>query len=136
MRPTKTTYHLVTDKPTYKLCHALYRAADPEGAPIRLGFPTVYARRDDAIIGFLGTIPNCGMVAAGPLVVDPTLKAPAITAMRLCEAYEQILREAGVTSYRLAVDRARPEWAQALTRAGFTPYDETPELLCYERKVA
>lgn len=133
MHPTTTTYHLCTKPSDYKACHTLGEAA---GSPkATLGFPTVYALRDNAIIGFLGTLKAKGQVICGPLVTDPTLKKPIFVALRLAEAYEQVLRQAGVTSYRLGVAKDQPEWSAAVHRAGFQPYAETPTDIWYERSL-
>lgn len=131
MYPASTTYHLCTKPSDYKACHALREAA--ESPKVTFGFPTVYAVRDNAIMGFLGTLRAKGQIVAGPLVTDPTLKKPVFITLRLAEAYEQILRQAGVTSYRLGIAKDRPEWSQAVARAGFTPYSETPTDTWYER---
>lgn len=131
MRPTQTTYHLCTKPGDYRACHALREAA---GRPkVTLSFPTVYAVRDNAIIGFLSTTEAKGQIVAGPLVTDPTLKKPVFVALRLAEAYEQVLREAGVTSYRVGVTKDRPEWSAAIQRSGFRPYAETETDTWYER---
>ena len=136
MKPTKTTYHLVTQPTQYKACYALYRAAQPGGPKIKLGFPTVYAQREGVLLGFLSSIPKQPEVVAGPLVMDPTLKVPVITAMRLCEAYEEVLRTAGVTCYLFCVDSHRAGWARTLERSGFHLFKQTPTLFCYEREMA
>lgn len=135
MHPTETTYHLVTNKTERKACLALYEAAEPTSPKIKLGFPTVYALRQGVLLGFLGSIPVKGRIVAGPLVLDPTMKRPVITAMRLCEAYEEILKAAGVQFYTLAVDNSKPEWARTLERSGFELYRQTPKLFCYKRQV-
>ena len=136
MHPSKTTYHLVTDTKQARACYALYRAAEPDGPKIKLGFPTVYAVRDGILLGFLSTIPLKRRVVAGPLVIDPTLKKPVITAIRLCEAYEQVLKQAGVTLYTLAVDSHKTKWAHVLERSGFHLYEQTPTSFNYKRQVA
>lgn len=131
MHPASTTYHLCTKPSDYKLCHALREAA--ESPKVTFGFPTVYALRGNAIVAFLGTLKTKGQVICGPLVTDPTLKKPIFVALRLAEAYEQVLRQAGVTSYRLGVAKDRPEWSAAVHRAGFQPYATTETDTWYER---
>ena len=136
MHPSKTTYLLATNAQEYRLCHALYRAAEPDGAPIKLGFPTVMASREGALVGFMSTNTETGQVVAGPLVTDPTIRNTAFLAMRLCEAYEQVLAQAGITSYRIGVTKSRPQWNQIVKRIGFEPYLETEDSLWLERKIA
>lgn len=135
MRPTKTTYYLVTEPFQEKICKQFYRAAEPDVKRIRLGFPTVYAQRNGKMIGLLSTIPVKDRICAGPLVIDPTLKNPAFITVRLCEAYEHVLKSAGVTMYTFSVDAHKSGWARTLERLGFTLYKQTKKLFCYKRQV-
>ena len=136
MHPTKTTYHLATSPRDYRFCQALYKAAEPDWPPVKLGFPTVMALRDGAIIGFMATNTETGQVVAGPLITDPTIKQRAFVALRLCEAYEQVLKQAGVTMYRIGVIKDNPQWAKVVHKIGFEPYLETDDSYWYERQIA
>ncbi len=131
MHPLRTTYHLARTPADYRICHALREATDTPRTT--LGFPTVYAIRDQAIVGFLATNTSTGQIVAGPLVIDPTLKNPIFVALRLAEAYEQVLTDAGVTSYRLGVTKDRAGWLASVERAGFRRYAETETDIWLER---
>ena len=136
MHPTTTTYHLATSPRDYRFCQALYKAAEPDGPPVRLGFPTVYAQREGAIIGFLSTNTKHKAVIAGPLTIDPTLKQPIFIAIRLVEAYEEVLKAAGVTAYLFHVDKQKASWLNAIQRSDMQPYGGTDDALWFKREVA
>ena len=126
MRPVSTEYYLA-DESTYPLLHDLLTATDADDVPF--GFPTVYAVRQGILLGFLGTLESPEAVVAGPLCLDPTLKAPMVTALRLTEVYEQVLKQAGCTSYLFGVDLSNLPWRAVLAKRGYLPYatDATSE---------
>ncbi len=120
MHPQTTEYRLATTPHQYKALHALRKAS--ESPEVAFGFPTVYAARDGVLLGFLGTLKTKDAVVAGPLVIDPTTKAPGLLAMRLVEAYEQVLTQAGITSYLFGIDTKNTSWKALVEKRGFAPY--------------
>lgn len=120
MHPQTTEYRLASTPYQYKALHALRKAS--ESPEVAFGFPTVYAVRDGVLMGFLGTLKAKDAIVAGPLVIDPTAKAQGLLAMRLVEAYEEILTQAGVTSYIFGIDKANASWRALVEKRGFTPY--------------
>lgn len=133
--PDRTTYHLATCAQDYRLCHALQRALDDD-APVPVKFPTVYAVRDGVFLGFLGTHPDRYQVVAGPLLIDPVLKNRIFVAIRLVEAYENVLHRAGVTQYVMGIDHTNPTWRAQLEKRGYTPYTEDAAGAWYIKKIA
>lgn len=123
MTPRDTRYRLAASSRDYARCHALLRAQGPD---TDLTFPTVLAEREGQVVGFLSTRPSKQAIIAGPLVIDRATSRPAITAWRLADAYEIILRRAGVTSYAFHVSAGRPEWVSTLGRLGFEPWQAEP----------
>lgn len=134
MYPTETQYWLATSASEYRLCHALQRAAErPE---VAFGYPTVLAVRGEALVGFLGTLKAKKAIVAGPLVVDPTLKRPVLTMLRLVEAYEEVLRASGVSSYVFGIDSDNLAWREIVHKRGYTPYAMNAQGTWYIKKVS
>ena len=121
MKPRDTVYRLAHSPKDYAACRALLRE---QGEDVRLSFPTVMAEREGAVVGFCATQPRKDAVVAGPLVVAKDLPRPGITIIRLGEAYENVMRAAGVKVYWFHVEPHMTEWADILKRVGFEPYAE------------
>jgi hypothetical protein len=116
MRPgDKDSYRLVTEPQEYAICHRLLKERGDQDQPMT--FPTVLARRDGKPIGFISTQPSNKAVAVGKLVVQETNR-PLIIALRLSEAYENVLRLAGIKTYLFPVDRKRPEFLKVVEKLG------------------
>ncbi len=133
MHPARTDYRLAHTLDHYKLCHALMDATEtPKQA---LAFPTVYALRDGIILGFLSSYTKGGAVCAGPLVLDPTQKAPGLTAIRLLDAYELILKAAGVSTFLFHIAKANPQWKALVDKFDLHPYHETEDAWWYRKEL-
>lgn len=130
MIPTRTTYRLAKSPADYRRCRAL------QTTPDTLSFPTVMAERDGAVIGFLATQPRRDLLVAGPLVTTLTGQAAAILIMRLIDAYEAVLRQAGVTLYLFSVERTNTAWLAKVAALGATPYEQGDTLVWFKREVA
>lgn len=130
MRPLETRYTLM--KPhDRKRCEALAREYGIETVP-RLDWPTVVAKRKGKILGFLSTRPTKSAIVAGPIVVGTDVKGPVV--MRLVEAYENVLRMAGVTSYLFYVTDLK--WKrQVETIFDIKPYGEEGGRFWYKREL-
>lgn len=124
-----TVYRLAHSPKDYAACHALLTER------ATLSWPTIVAERDGSIIGFLATQPRTDAIVAGPLAVRPSPGA-AWTLMRLIDAYEAVLRLAGVTSYRFFVERANARWTRLVAKLGLEPLSQDDTHAWYERRVA
>lgn len=107
MKPTETVYILAASSKDYADCHTLDYAESGVDHDDTFSFPTVLAKRDGEVIGFLATIPNKRFVAAGPLVVKGGRNP--IVAMRLLEAYDRIMAHCGMKMYYFSVDASRAD---------------------------
>lgn len=117
MKPVTTTFHIVRPGGAF---NKLYAFAKRVGQPLETGtlnWPTVAAERNGKLIGFLSTLPIEGAVVAGPLVLE---KPSMITTIRLGEAYEVVLRMAGVKTYLHTVESTRTDYIGMLERLGYT----------------
>lgn len=141
MRPRETRYLLATEPAHFAQCRQVWREAvvrAPELGPVRrFGWPTVFAERNGTVVGFLTTHrhPKVGPIA-GPLVLAS--QGTPITVLRLVEAYEVVLRVAGVDSYIFAI--VTPELQRALDRLdhqalGLERCLDTGEAVWYKKKV-
>lgn len=131
MRPRDTRYRLARTPRDYHRCHALL----PDAAA-QLAFPTVMAERDHAVVGFLSTDVRHGQIVAGPLIVQAEQAHPGLLVLRLVEAYEQVLRSAGVRGYVFHVEAANTAWTRILTKLSLEPYHDAPQGLWYRRQLA
>ena len=95
-----TQYHLATTSHDYRRCNKFLREAEVEYK--RLSFPTVMAERNGGIVGIVSTQPRKDMIAAGPIYVDVDGNTSFVL-IRLIEAYENILRAAGVKDYYFSI---------------------------------
>jgi len=109
-----TVYHLATTSAHYK--RARQFLSNHDAVFERLTFPTITAERDDEIIGVLSTQHHDSAIIAGPLVVDIGDGNPSFVVIRLWQAYERVLHEAGVTEYLFAVPEGESAWNEAVNQ--------------------
>src|ERR671914_1764118 len=114
MLPRETHYRLAHSPRDYARCHALLRQ---HGPVVKLGWPTVLAERRGEVLGFVSTRPDQRVIVAGPLVVNGTPR-PGIVVMRLADAYDRVMRKAGVTSYLFHVEPGNARWLEMLRDLG------------------
>ena len=116
--------------------HTLYRLSEPGdaaslralwmhnqelfGKPLKLGWPTIVAERNNVIIGFLSTYLDHEIITAGPLILRKG--AAPFTTLRLIEAYENILRIAGVKTYFFFFEDQNDRWMKFAAKLGVEPY--------------
>ena len=133
MNPHHTTYRLAKPGGEYNRIYALCRRA---GGRIRKGdlnFPTVVAERGGEVIGFVSTKPCTEAVVAGPLVIEGG-KNPFVF-LRLTEAYENVLRKAGVKVYLHEIDKDRPEHVAMMERLGFIRWHDAARTVVMKREL-
>ena len=133
MTPTHTTYKLARPGGQY---NALYAMAKRAGGRPRIGdfgFPTVVAERGGKVIGFVATRPDERAVIAGPLVIEGGPNP--FVFLRLAEAYENVLRAAGVKAYLHQIDKSRPEHVGFMERLGFVRWHENADGVVMKREL-
>ena len=114
MRPRDTLYRLA--KPNGEW-NRIYSLARREGfGVIHPGWPTVVAVRAGRIVGFLTTHDRDDVIVAGPLVIEGGRNM--LMFLRLGEAYENVLRIAGVNAYLLTVDKGNFQQAERVQVLG------------------
>ncbi len=112
----------------YKNAHAYLRNKDEH---CKLSFPTILMKRDDNVIGVLGTNPSKQAVIAGPLLVDDELFI-----MPLISAYEKILKMGSVTRYLFKVEKTKVDWLKTIDRTeGVHRRGEIDDFVIYERRL-
>lgn len=128
MHPLNTVYRLADNPRDYAACHAIQRAN--AAVDWTLHWPTVIAVRDGEVIGFLSSNKVNWCQMAGPL----ELKRPsAFVALRLVEAYEQVMRFLGVERYCFFIARTNRPWLDQAFRLGLIPIRANDENIFFER---
>lgn len=123
MHARDTGYYCCTTSAEYRRCHAALRAW---GSDEPLRFPTIYAERQGALMGVLGTTAHPQVICAGPLLIAPTIRRPIFVAVRLLEVYESVLQRAGITAYTFGIAKEHPAWYRVACTMGAVPTTETP----------
>ena len=133
MTPTTTRYQLMQPQEAQEVRTFLARSGFMFSQ--ELEFPTVVAWRSGKIVGVLSTRSDPSYVIAGPLAVRVKGNR-AVVALRLGEAYERVLRMAGVQWYVFQVSKDN-EWPQVAERKwNAKPYAEDDDSYWYRREVA
>jgi hypothetical protein len=134
MKPVKTLYRIADNSGDYKKCHALLREIAPE-EDRKFNWPTVVAERDGEIVGFLSTRTLHGRIEAGPMIIGVE-GHKSFVALRLIEAYENLLNLLGYKGYIFSVRKSDPKWVKAVEHgADLKPYAETEDRFWYYKKV-
>lgn len=89
-------YYVAVSSSDYKQCHMLARAEGIESKS--LTYPTIMAKKDGQLIGFVSTYTVDDMVAMGPLVLKSDRPHPMI-ALRLIEAFDTVMQGIGIEWY-------------------------------------
>lgn len=123
-----TRYHIATEPDEYERV-AAFLEVDPD-VP---GFPTVFATRDQRIVGVISTHPRTDAVIAGPMKFDPDIDNPRPMARRLGEFYEGWLRAMGVQQYLFSADAANERYVRSLKRMGYDEVDRGEDHIWFRR---
>ena len=122
MRPLATTFHLASPGGQANRLYALAKRAGLRVHKGDFAFPTVVAKRDGRVIGFLATSPSADAVVAGPFVTEGGRNP--ILFLRLLESYENVMRKAGVAAYLYRVEE---RFAPQMVELGFRSLVESDE---------
>lgn len=130
-KPINTSYLLVTEDKDFQDCADL---AEERGISFeKLSYPTIMAKRDDKIIGFISTWPRDKHIIAGPLAVK---LGHAFSMVRLVEAYDNFIRANGVESYYFTVQATNKNWLKMIHRAtGLVAFQSVNGILWFERRL-
>lgn len=131
MFPQNTTFKIVRPGGAFNKLYALAKRVGQPLATGTLNWPTVAAERDGKVVGFLSTLPVEGAIVAGPLVLEKTPNM--LLTIRLGEAYEVVLRMAGVKMYHHCVDKERLGYISQLERLGYYRAGETDTQIIMKR---
>lgn len=94
-------YRLATNPADYRKVKALWREFGVDEGTA--SFPTVMAENEDGLQGFIATHTQNGMIIAGPMVFRRQGLATGLAMDKLVEAYERILKQAGLSRYSFCV---------------------------------
>jgi len=126
------TYRMAKPGGEYNRLYALMRREMGKQEPI--GWPVVVAEEDGRVIGFLGTYPQEDVLMAGPLVIEGSKRM--FVFLRLAEAYENVLRAAGVTQYLFTVEKSNEKHLKRIEGfEGVTKVRETDDRVSFVRKI-
>lgn len=134
MNPTNTFYRLARAGGEWNRIRAIAARAGHLLRKGDFGWPTVVAERDGRVVGFLSTIQREDAVWAGPLVVEAEPKH--LIWLRLAEAYENLLREAGVKTYFISIPEAMTDYIDQVERCGFSRVGVDQAEVVFERHIS
>ncbi len=105
MYPRDTTYLLCVSPKDYASCHRFFKqeAKDQRASgyqPFRIQFPTIRALRDGEVVGVMASQMTPQGLVASPLHVAYWIYNHMPVVLRLIDAYETVLEQAGVTEYK------------------------------------
>lgn len=127
-------YFLIRELSDYKLVRQFIRdQGEPDDS---LSFPTVVAV-DEAgeILGVLSTDLQKNLVVAGPLVINKKIRGYRVI-VGLVDAYDEVMRGMGITSYVHSVDENNKPWLNMIERAyGDEPYAKQNGRLFFIKKL-
>lgn len=127
-----TEYHIASNA-ELKECYRLARVA---GIPCKkLQYPTIVAKRDDAVVGFVSRVPSTKAIICGPLVVDPAIRHPSFLALHLIDLFDSLLAASGVKSYLFNIDPSNETWSSTIKKFGLTPFAETDGRQWFKREL-
>ncbi len=117
MKPTDS--FLLAEASEYRMLQKLAR--DEDG----FTFPTIICRRGSKVIGFAASNKHKSMLVMGRAWVDPEIKMPGLTLIRLIEAYDIVARTLLQRDYCIIMEAKGPIY----------PYiDRLPGMVEYEKK--
>lgn len=127
-------YTICTNPGAYALVRKFLKEQKVEA--VRLTTPTIYAHKNDQIIGVIGTTIKQGIPWMGPLTLAPD-KLHTFVGLRLFDSYENYMRAVGVTSYCIFLDKTAENLAVRWLKdtMGVEPYASNDDGWFYIRKL-
>ena len=119
--PRTTVYRVARSPADFRHCHELMVHTGHQ-APIRLHKPTVIARREDKLLGFVSSLfYRRKWLVLGHIELAQGRHAPW-TSLRLMEAYERVLRSVGIDGYYVLARADRPFIQELVGRGVLVPH--------------
>lgn len=118
--------------PSEDIANAYARSQNTQFVPF--GWPTVMGWEGDEPIGLLGTLKADHAIIAGPLVVTREQNAGP-TVLRLIDAYEVVLRLAGIQAYLFSINENHPLSGMIQRVSGDVPYAIEGGLQWFNRRL-
>ena len=133
MKPRETNYRLMvqSDRPMLKKIWADNKKLF--GEPKKLGWPTVVAERQSRILGFITTDTTAKLIVAGPLIVNGG--SSSFTVLRLIQAYENVLKYAGMDGYFFHIEKKNKHWLKMVRTVGVPEVDKTSKGFWFKREL-
>lgn len=126
------SYRLADGPADFRRAHALCDALGMER--VTFGWPTVVAEKDGEIIGVMATRPSDKAVLVGRLAAKG--QNPSFTLIRLVDAYENVLRLAGVKVYLIPTQREDERLQVAIERLmDIRPWVRDEKVVWYRREI-
>jgi hypothetical protein len=93
-------------------------------------FPVIIAKREDKIVGVIGTFNFKQAVVAGPLKSDSSG-----ISMRLCENYDKLLKSMGIKTYVFAIEKGT-KFLNVVKKMDYLykEYHEDEDVIWYRRE--
>lgn len=130
-----TTYKIAHDPGDYEDAHELLRAEGVDLKGYQLEWPTVLAYEEEECVGLISCYIENDLVVCGPLTLRSDIRRP-VTALRLCERFEEALSGIGINSYIIRTDgesiitEAIPRYTPEMK-----PYAKEGDSYFYVRKI-
>lgn len=128
-----TDYIVARTAEDYTRCHLLLEeeGRNQDG----ISFPTIMAIKDDELTAVLCTHVSDGMIVAGPVAIKGG-QPRYWTFIRLIEAYENVMRGAGVTMYIFSVPNEEERYLELIHKLlGIEPYAEVEGRKFFDRRL-
>lgn len=128
-----TEYRLAASAHDYMQAHKLARENNHHFESF--SFPTMMAWKNGELTGILATTIKDKMIIAGPLCLKSGQRR-SWTLIRLIDAYDAIMRAAGIKSYIFAVENENRDWIDKINKTfDIHPYSYKNGMAFYVRKL-
>lgn len=131
MIPRDTVYRLARPGGEYNALYAMARREGMDGG--KMAWPTVVAERGGKVVGFLSTHPRDDAIVAGPAVIAGGRNM--LMLLRLWQAYDELMRAAGVRFYFFGVDKGNLQHIARVKSLNVPSIGEDEEQVWFKREL-
>ena len=96
----------------------------------RIGWPTVIAEHEGKILGVFSTHDTDEAIIAGPIKANTSF-----IALRLVEAYENVMKFLGIAGYMFSVGKSDLRWLRIVRKFQVTEFQEDENLIWFRRRL-